>query len=132
MTEGHDEARHVATRVDGSTRGIMSFLSRFGWHRKSKVAGASQMPSKDKTHELVRQKRYGMAPFRVPAKEDIMRAGSFVTLFSVMVILFLAMVPALAQTTQASPTGGDWVWIIGTVALIAAAIWYFMRSGRRA
>ena len=90
------------------------------------------MPGKDKTHELVRRKRCGMAPFRVPAKEDIMRVGSFVTLFSVMVILFLAMVPALAQTTQASPTGGDWVWIIGTVALIAAAIWYFMRSGRRA
>ncbi len=73
-----------------------------------------------------------MAPLRAPAKEDIMRVGSFVTLFSVIVIVFLAMIPALAQTTQASPTGQDWVWIIGTVALIAAAIWYFMRLGRRA
>ncbi len=111
---------------------IRSFLSRFGWHRKSKVAGTSQTPSNDKTHQLVRQKRYGMAPSRVPAKEDIMRVGSFVTLFSVIVIVFLAMIPALAQTTQARPTGQDWVWIIGTVALIAAAIWYFMRLGRRA
>ena len=44
----------IATRVDGSARGIMSqigsFLSRFGWHRKSKVAGTrSQMPSTVKT-----------------------------------------------------------------------------------
>ncbi len=97
-----------------------------------KVAGTSQTPSNDKTHQLVRQKRYGMAPLRAPAKEDIMRVGSFVTLFSVIVILFLAMVPALAQATQTSPTGRDWAWINGTVALIATAIWYFMRSGRRA
>ncbi len=81
---------------------------------------------------MVHHKHYEIAPLRVPAEEDIVRARSFVTVFSVMIILFLAMGPALAQATQASPTGRDLVWIIGIVALIAAAIWYFMRSGRRA
>jgi Kef-type K+ transport system membrane component KefB len=81
---------------------------------------------------MLPQKHYGTAPLRVSAEENIMRVRSLVTVFSVMVILLLAMVPALAQTTQASPTGRDWVWIIGTVALIAAAIWYFMRSDKRA
>ncbi len=81
---------------------------------------------------MLLQTHYGIAPLRVSAEEDIMRVRSFVTLFSAMVILFLAMVPALAQITQTNPSGQDWVWIIGTVALIAAAIWYFMRSGRRA
>jgi type VI protein secretion system component VasK len=61
-----------------------------------------------------------------------MRVSLLLTLFSVVAIWLGTTAPALAQTTQASPTGRDWAWIIGTVVLIAAAIWYFMRSNRRA
>ena len=61
-----------------------------------------------------------------------MQVKALLTLFSVIAISLVAMAPALAQTTQVRPTPSDWVWIIGTVALIAAAIWYFLRSTRRA
>jgi hypothetical protein len=59
-----------------------------------------------------------MALLRAPAEEAVMSVRSFVTLLSVMLILFLAMVPALAQVTPANATGRDLMQIIGVVALI--------------
>ncbi len=61
-----------------------------------------------------------------------MRASSFLTLISVMAVLPLSVVPALAQGALPNVTGRDWVWIIALVALIAAFLWYFMRADKRA
>ncbi len=61
-----------------------------------------------------------------------MRTSLFSTSAAMMMALVLSMVPALAQSTFPNVTGRDWVWIITIVALVAAAIWYAMRSGRRA
>ena len=59
-----------------------------------------------------------MALLRAPAEEAVIGVRSFVTLLSVMLILFLAMVPALAQVTPANATGRDVMQVIGVVALV--------------
>ncbi len=61
-----------------------------------------------------------------------MRTSLLTTLICLMIAFAMSMVPALAQTSFPNVTGRDWVWIIIIVALVAAAIWFAMRSGRQA
>ena len=76
-------------------------------------------------------------------RSEPMRQAQFAVLTG---FIFLAIAPALAQTTVPTspaptpapvpvPTGGfaiaDWWWVILLVLLAAAAIWYFMRGRGR-